>query len=491
MSRLVVVSNRVAMPTDAKPASGGLAVGLLGALEESGGMWFGWSGDIVSGSNANAGPKIQRKDQVTYATVGLSRRDYDQYYRGFSNAMLWPVFHYRNDLARYDRQEYTGYRRVNNWLAQQLVPLLQPDDIIWVHDYHLLPFADALRAAGVVNRIGFFLHIPFPAPQILLTIPPHEDLIKSLCSYDLVGFQTETDLTAFCDYIEREAHGTVSADKQIQAYGHTLQAGVYRIGIFPDDVAAQARRPENRKPVLELKQSLAGRKLIMSVDRLDYSKGLVERFRAFERLLETTPTLQGGVAFVQIAPPSRSDVQTYQEIRERLEYEAGRINGRFSSLNYAPIRYLNRGFDHRMLMSLFRASDVGFVTPLRDGMNLVAKEYVAAQDPDDPGVLVLSCFAGAAAELSGALIVNPHDISGMAEALERALTMTLPLRQARHQENLEVLRRNNLGAWRESFLNDLRACPWLQGDAPDANLEASRAAPRAPLQLLPSSSVSL
>jgi len=274
----------------------------------------------------------------------------------------------------------------------------------------------------------------------------------------LVGFQVQSDLDAFCDYVVRIAHGTVSEDKHISAYGRTLQGGVYGIGIFPDDVAEQARRPENRKPVLELKQSLAGRKLIMSVDRLDYSKGLVERFRAFERLLETTPSLQGDVAFVQIAPPTRSDVQTYQQIRERLEYEAGRINGRFSSLNYAPIRYLNRGFDHRMLMSLFRASDVGFVTPLRDGMNLVAKEYVAAQDPDDPGVLVLSCFAGAAAEMTGALIVNPHDIAGMAEALERALSMTLPHRQARHQENIEVLRKNNLGVWRESFLRDLRAC---------------------------------
>ncbi len=459
MSRLIVVSNRVAMPTDNKPESGGLAVGLLGALEQSGGVWFGWSGDIVSGSRAGSGPLVQHKNGVTYATIGLSRRDYDQYYKGFSNAMLWPTFHYRNDLSRFDRKEYAGYRRVNNWLAQQLIPLLREDDVIWVHDYHLLPFADALRAAGVRNRIGFFLHIPFPAPQVLITIPPHEDLMKAMCHFDLLGFQTHTDLTAFHDYIRREAGGTVLDDGTIQAYGRVVRGGVYRIGIFPDDVAAQASRPENRKPVLELKHSLAGRKLIMSVDRLDYSKGLVERFRAFERLMEMSQALQGEVALVQIAPPTRSDVQTYQHIRERLEYEAGRINGRFSSLNYAPIHYLNRGFDHRMLMSLFRASDVGFVTPLRDGMNLVAKEYVAAQDPNDPGVLVLSLFAGAAAELSGALLVNPHDIDGMAEALDRALSMSLPQRQARHQENLAALRLYNLGAWRDGFMADLRACP--------------------------------
>jgi len=340
--------------------------------------------------------------------------------------------------------------------------------VIWVHDYHLLPFADALRAAGIRNRIGFFLHIPFPAPQVLTTIPPHEDLVKAMCAYDLLGFQTHSDLTAFRDYIEREAGGSVAPDGTAEAYGQVVRGGVYRIGIFPDDVAAQASRPENRKPVLELKQGLAGRKLIMSVDRLDYSKGLVERFRAFERLMEMSQSRQGDVSFVQIAPPTRSDVHTYQQIRERLEYEAGRINGRFSSLNYAPIHYLNRGFDHRMLMSLFRASDVGFVTPLRDGMNLVAKEYVAAQDPADPGVLVLSCFAGAASELSGALIVNPHDIDGMAEALDHALSMSLPQRQARQRENLAALHRYNLGAWRDDFLTDLYACPIVAVDATDS-----------------------
>ncbi|AUT59556.1 MULTISPECIES: alpha,alpha-trehalose-phosphate synthase (UDP-forming) [Paraburkholderia] len=459
MGRLIVVSNRVATPTETKGSAGGLAVGVFGALKDAGGVWFGWSGDVVSETVANAGPTLDVDGTVTFATTGLTRKDYDQYYRGFSNATLWPVFHYRNDLARYEREEYAGYRRVNAWLAHKLIKLLKPDDIIWVHDYHLIPFAEALRSEGVKNRIGFFLHIPFPSPQILLNIPPHEELVKSLCCYDLLGFQTDNDELAFHDYLRRHARGTVSNDGHAEAFGRQLRTGVYRIGVFPDEIAEQAKRYESRQHVLDLKQSLEGRKLIMSVDRLDYSKGLVERFRAFEALLERSPEWRGNVTLVQIAPPTRSDVTTYQDIRQQLEYEAGRINGKYSGLDYTPIRYLNQQYDRWKLMSLFRESQVGFVTPLHDGMNLVAKEYVAAQNPDDPGVLVLSMFAGAAAELEGALIVNPHDSLGMCDALQRALSMPLDERKRRHETDMQALRKNDLGVWRDSFLRDLRSVP--------------------------------
>ncbi len=251
----------------------------------------------------------------------------------------------------------------------------------------------------------------------------------------------------------------MSADGVVEAFGRKLRTGVYRIGVFPDEIAEQAKRYESRQHVLDLKQSLEGRKLIMSVDRLDYSKGLVERFRAFEHLLERSPEWRGNVTLVQIAPPTRSDVATYQKIRQDLEYEAGRINGRYSGLDYTPIRYLNQQYDRWKLMSLFRESQIGFVTPLHDGMNLVAKEYVAAQNPDDPGVLVLSIFAGAAAELTGALLVNPHDAIGMCEALQRALQMPLDARQRRHEINMAALRKNDLGVWRDTFLSDLRSVP--------------------------------
>ncbi len=458
MSRLIIVSNRVAPISEGGPAAGGLAVGVYDALKETGGMWFGWSGDVLSSGQPQIG--LEERGPVTFATIGLLRRDYDQYYRGFSNATLWPAFHYRADLVQYDRHEYAGYCRVNAWLAQQLVPLLRDDDVIWVHDYHLIPFAQALRSAGVKNRIGFFLHIPFPASQVLLSVPPHRDLVEALCSFDLVGFQTKPDLRAFCDYVVNEAGGTVErlpdGVARIDAFGRTLFANDYPIGVYPDEVAELAKAGERGKPVRTLKSTLHGRKVIMSVDRLDYSKGLVERFRAFERLLDQHPAERNNVSFVQIAPPTRADLHAYQDIRLKLEAESGRINGRFAELDWTPIWYIHRQYERAVLAALFRASHVGYVTPLRDGMNLVAKEYVSAQDPENPGVLVLSRFAGAAQELTGALIVNPLDIDGMADALAAALTMPLAERSARYRDMMAQLRENNVSVWRDRFMRDLK-----------------------------------
>ena len=457
MSRLIIVSNRVAPISEGEPAAGGLAIGVYDALKETGGMWFGWSGEVV----ASGAPQIRVDEHgpVTFATIGLSRRDYDQYYRGFSNATLWPAFHYRADLIQYDRHEFEGYRRVNVWLAQQLVPLLQDDDVIWVHDYHLIPFARALRAAGVKNRIGFFLHIPFPAAQVLVNVPPHRELVESLCAFDLLGFQTEPDLRAFCDYVEFEAGGEVVREERtvrVNAFGNSLRAAAYPIGVYPDEIASLAQAGETGKAVRTLVTSLRGRQLIMSVDRLDYSKGLVERFRAFEKLLEHQASIRNRVSFLQIAPSTCADLRAYQDIRLQLEAESGRINGRYAELDWAPILYIHRQYDRQVLAALYRLARVGFVTPLRDGMNLVAKEYVSAQNPDDPGVLVLSRFAGAARELTGALIVNPIDIDGMADALSQALTMPLAERRARYSDMIAQLRENNVSVWRDNFLRDLQ-----------------------------------
>jgi trehalose 6-phosphate synthase len=453
MSRLIVVSNRVAPTQEGCPAAGGLAIGVLDALKDTGGLWFGWSGETVDHGEA---PSIEKHGNVTYATVGLTRRDYDQYYRGFSNATLWPTFHYRTDLSRYDRQEYAGYLRVNASLAKQLSALIEPDDIIWVHDYHLLPFARALRDLHITNPIGFFLHIPFPVPDVMRAVPPHEELVKSMCSYDVVGFQTQADRQSFVDYIERGGFGSASEEGMMHAFGRMLKVGAYPIGIYPDAIAKAAEQFSDHKAVAALRDGARGRTLIMSVDRLDYSKGLVERFQAFERLLIEAPQWQGKVSLVQIASPTRSDVQTYQRIRQTLEGEAGRINGRFAQLDWTPIQYLNRKYERNLLMALLRISQVGYVTPLRDGMNLVAKEYVAAQNPQDPGVLVLSQFAGAAEQLPGALVVNPFDLSQMADALSRALSMPVEERKARHVDTMACLRANDLSTWRDAFLDDLR-----------------------------------
>ncbi|MDX3905535.1 MAG: alpha,alpha-trehalose-phosphate synthase (UDP-forming) [Pigmentiphaga sp.] len=454
MSRLVIVSNRVASAAEGKSSAGGLAVGVLDALKRQDGLWFGWSGKIEESAAPEVG--FHRIGRIDCATTSLSRSEYDHYYRGFANGTLWPVFHYRIDLSRYDSKEYAGYLAVNDRLAGMLKNLIEEDDRLWVHDYHLIPFARACRRHGIRNRIGFFLHTPFPSEGVLRTIPPHRELVEALCEYDLVGFQTRGDAQAFLDYVTRRLGYPLEAGSAVRTRGGLVRVGHYPIGILPDDIQNKSKARSRSKLVGTLKQGLQERQLIVSVDRLDYSKGMVERFNAFERLLESRPGYRGKVSFLQIAPPSRSDVEGYRHIRRQLETTAGHINGRWTELSWTPIRYMNRSYERAALLSFFRASQVGFVTPLRDGMNLVAKEYVAAQPADDPGVLVLSEFAGAADELAdGALIVNPYDIEAMACALDKALSMPLEERLERHEHMMQVLKDNSIRQWRDRFLADL------------------------------------
>ena len=453
MSRLVVVSNRIAPPDDKKSSAGGLAVGILGALKETGGLWFGWSGEI---GDEDQPLKKVTQGNITWASFNLSEQNYDEYYSQFSNAVLWPAFHYRLDLVKYQREAWEGYQRVNALLADKLVPLLEEDDVLWIHDYHLLPFASELRQRGVNNQIGFFLHIPFPTPEIFNALPPHAELLEQLCDYDLLGFQTESDRVAFLDSLSCQTRLIAKGNKTHTAWGKTFRTEVYPIGIEPKEIAQAAAGPLPPK-LAQLKAELKGVKNIFSVERLDYSKGLPERFAAFETLLEKFPQHHGKIRYTQIAPTSRGEVQAYQDIRHQLETDAGRINGRYGQLGWTPLYYLNQHFDRRLLMKIFRLTDVGLVTPLRDGMNLVAKEYIAAQDPDDPGVLVLSRFAGAANELTSALIVNPYDRDEVAAALDKALTMSRTERISRYNDMMAVLRENDISHWRESYLKDLQA----------------------------------
>ena len=455
MSRLVVVSNRVAPITEGEPTAGGLAIGVLDALKAQGGIWFGWSGEI--GSDRAPGPNAaQRIGPITVYTIDLARHDYDDYYRGFANGTLWPTLHYQIGHARFDWREFSGYRRVNRLFANSLAPLLQPDDMVWAHDYHLLCFAEAMREAGLPQRVGLFLHTPFPTPAVFMTNPAHAELIRAMCHFDLLGFQTEPDRQAFIDYALREAGGAQLDADRLSVFDRMVRTGVYPIGVHVDAVRREAEDPANRPHATRLHDDLHGRKLVISVDRLDYSKGLRRRFNAFEHFLAEFGKHHGQVVFMQIAPPSRTDVETYREIRHELEAEAGRINGRFTDVDWVPLHYLNRSFARSALMPLYAEAQIGLVTPLRDGMNLVAKEYVAAQDPADPGVLVLSQFAGAARELDAALIVNPHDEAAVASALDRGLAMPSEERRERHGAMLAVMRRNSLDAWRDRFEADLR-----------------------------------
>ncbi|WP_421506197.1 alpha,alpha-trehalose-phosphate synthase [Erwinia rhapontici] len=457
MSRLVVVSNRIAIPDGSKASAGGLTVGIVDALKTTGGVWYGWNGEINEIGEDDDELNMLEQDGITYASFGLNQNDYDLYYLQFSNAVLWPAFHYRLDLVNFQREAWEGYRRVNTQLAERLKPLLKEDDVLWIHDYHLLPFAAELRKLGINNRIGFFLHIPFPTPEIFNALPPHADLLEMMCDYDLLGFQTESDRIAFLECVSLLTPLSTQG-KSHRAFGNRFSTEVYPIGIEPDSIKEMAEGPLPPKMVA-MKKDLGDAQNIIACERLDYSKGLPERFLAYEALLENYPEHHGKIRYSQIAPTSRGDVQAYQDIRHQLETEAGRINGKYGTLGWTPLYYLNQHFDRRLLMKIFRLTDIGLVTPLRDGMNLVAKEYVAAQDPDDPGVLVLSRFAGAANELTSALIVNPYDRDEVAAALNQAMTMSRTERISRYNDMMTVLRQNDITHWRESYLKDLRALP--------------------------------
>jgi len=454
MSRLVAVSNRVAYPQTGTP-TGGLAVGVLAALKESGGLWFGWSGELTERSPRDA--DCSRRGGIDFATIELNADDFESYYNGFCNRTLWPLCHYMLGFFDFRRREYQTYLRVNELFARKLAPLLRDDDIVWVHDYHLIPLAAELRRAGVRQPLGFFLHVPFPDIDVLRVLPPYQEMLRGLCAYDVVGFQTDRDLNAFCEAISQPpVNGEVLEDGRVSAFGRTLRAGAFPIGIDVDQCQADAEAALALSPAKRLRSSLEQRKLIIGVDRLDYSKGLKHRFLAYERLLENYPENRGEVVFMQIAPPTRGGVRAYTEIRQELEGLSGRINGRFTAFDWVPLRYLNRGFNRSTLMGFFRQSRIGLVTPVRDGMNLVAKEYVAAQPESDPGVLVLSSLAGASWEMGDALIVNPYDLEDVAGAIQKGLSMKLPERQARQRHLLEVLRANDIHHWRRRFVGALQ-----------------------------------
>ncbi|HSA82954.1 MAG TPA: alpha,alpha-trehalose-phosphate synthase (UDP-forming) [Geminicoccaceae bacterium] len=458
MSRLVVVSNRVTQISGSKAATaGGLAVGVLAALRETGGIWFGWSGETIE--TGTPIPKVARTGNITYITIDLLQADFERYYGGFANRTLWPLFHYRLDLSSFDRDWYVGYRRVNQLFAEQLYPYLRDDDLIWVHDYHLIPLAEELRRLGIRSRIGFFLHVPFPSAEVYVALPWHERLMASLSEYDLVGLQTSNDLRNFHDYLYREGIGYALSDGLIHAFDRTLRAQDFPIGIDTDDFRRMATSVEAVRASQRLSGSLLGRKLIIGVDRLDYTKGIPERLRAYEALLQSYPRQRGQVTLVQISAPSREEVPEYLEIRRQVEATSGRINGRFSEFDWMPLRYINRGFTRRTLAGFFRLSRIGLVTPLRDGMNLVAKEYIAAQSDKDPGVLVLSRFAGAADELDGAVIVNPYDIEAVAEAMHLGLIMSLDERQDRWRRLFAQIQERDIVYWRQSFVNALAQEP--------------------------------
>lgn len=454
MSRLVVVSNRVA-DFDKASQSGGLAVALADALRSRGGIWFGWDGNVVR-AGTRVPPTVKTYNNVTTVTLPLTRKDYNEFYVGFSNSVLWPILHYRLDLSTHQASFFTGYKRVNSKFADALSPLLKPNDVIWIHDYHLIPLAAELRKRGHKHKIGFFLHIPFPPHDIFSATPGYEWISESLLSYDLIGFQTQTDLMNFRHHIDSELPELPKVSEgAYRVASRICQTDSFPIGIDVDAFRKTAYSKEADAQIDFLERRTTARTHIIGVDRLDYSKGLPSRLSAFRRLLQKFPDLHKRVTLMQIAPPTRENVEAYADIREELEKLSGAINGEFADFDWTPVRYIHRPIPRQILAALFRGSQIGLVTPLRDGMNLVAKEYVAAQNDDDPGVLVLSRFAGAAEELVEAVLVNPYDIDEMAVALQQALNMSRAERIERQAALLSRIRENNAKHWQAAYLKQL------------------------------------
>ncbi len=472
MVRLVIASNRTATP--GQPRAGGLAVALADALiERGGGVWFGWSGEIAD--REPRGLHMVAEGDVEFALADLTEAEHEAYYLGYANRTLWPVFHYRVDLARFDETEFAGYEAVNRRFGRLLAGLTRPGDLVWLHDYHFLLMGQEMRTSGWDGALGFFLHIPFPAPEVFTALPQHARLARGMAAFDLLGFQTNRDTANFRRYLVEHCAGEVVDAHRLRVFGRVIETRTFSIGIDAAEMAAMACGPEANAAAAKVGRMLDSRALVIGVDRMDYSKGLPQRMEAFGRMLDQHPEMHGQVSFLQIAPPSRETLDAYAALREELDRLAGRINAEIADLGWQPIRYLARGYDRDTLAGLFRLARVGLVTPLYDGMNLVAKEYVAAQDPQDPGVLVLSEFAGAAEQLAAAILVNPYDIDGMADAIHRALQMTLEERRERWATLNAAVREQDIAWWRREFLDALEATQTAQAQAPGRT--AARVAP--------------
>ena len=466
-SRLIVVSNRLPVvfqrsPSGewtTRPGSGGLVTALLPVLRDRGGIWIGWPG--VAGDEAGFGPALEAAGTeagYTLAAVPLEAQEVRDFYHGFSNEIVWPLFHDLVSLCNFDPAYWDVYLDVNRKYANTVAAHTRSGDFVWIHDYQLMNVGEELRALGVKSRLAFFLHIPFPAPDIFMKLPWRKALVDALLQYDLVGFQTARDRRNFLACAQQLVEG-FGYEGRAPVVNATVQGRRVRVGSFPisidynafmsaaaaDSVAAKAR---------ELHRLLPKRKLVLGIDRLDYTKGIALRLRAFQTLLERYPKLRGQLSLIQVVVPSREDIPQYQAMKTEIEQLVGRINGAFARPGgWVPVWYEYRSLSRLELLAYYRAADIALVTPLKDGMNLVAKEYCACSIEEDC-VLILSEFAGAAEQLArGAILVNPYDVHGVAEALRRAHAMPEAERTARMRAMRRSIRRHDVFGWVDAFLH--------------------------------------
>lgn len=458
--KLLVLSNRLphlpdeVAADDRKRNVGGLVSALEPIVAARHGVWFGWSGR-TGADDGDVKDGVDDSQSPTLAWFDLRPRWYEGHYNGLCNRALWPLLHSFPERVKLAADDWTAYVEVNEFFGAAAVDLGGDGASVWVHDYHLFLVARAMKRLGHKGPVGFFLHVPFPADDIFSILPWSSEILDAILDFDLVAFHTPTYVENFC-HAANARLGAVIADDALEYRGRRIRVRAMPIGITLD--AFQRPEASDAADAANLSQSIAPSRLVLGVDRLDYTKGIPDRLLAFGRMLELFPEWRGKVSLVQISVPSRADLPDYADQRTRIENIVGRINGEYGEAHWVPIRYLYRSYDQPQLAELYRAADVGYITPLRDGMNLVAKEYVAAQDPDDPGVLLLSQFAGAAHELKDAVLTNPWFVDGMARDLDRALRMDLDERRARHARLRAAVERTTAERWAEDFLTALEAC---------------------------------
>jgi trehalose 6-phosphate synthase/phosphatase len=470
-SRLLVVANR--LPVTARlddgnvrlsRASGGLATGLRSWHEGSSSTWIGWPGDVTRFTPAQRTTLDAELRAADLVPVHLSAHEIERYYEGFANQVLWPLCHYLVDRIPIDASGWAAYREANEKFAQAVVDVYQPGDLVWVHDYQLMLVPALLRARLPEARIGFFLHIPFPSSEVYRILPWRRELLNGLLGADLIGFHTFAYLRHFLTSL-LHIEGIEAEVDTVRVGGRVVKAGVFPMGVDADGFAALARTPGVQAEVTRIRADAEGRRLVLGIDRLDYTKGIPRRLLAFERLFARKPELRDRVRYVQIAVPSREKVDSYRTFRRQVHEMVGRINGACTTMRSTPIHYMHKSVSRNELVALYAAADVMLVTPLRDGMNLVAKEFLASR-VDGDGVLVLSEFAGAAAELGEAIVVNPYDVDALASSIETALAMSERERRIRMKSLRSRVLEHDVNAWVRRFAEDLAAVP-----PPEAALE--------------------
>ena len=465
--RLIVVSNRLPIVVKKSHeggyilshASGGLVTAMTPVLKRDGGVWIGWAGNYLE---ENIDPKELLEQEMNdlnyrYRSVDIRLRDYELYYKGFSNEILWPLFHNMSDHCNFVTDYYEAFKKVNQKFAQTVMDELIENDFIWIHDYHLINTGKELRENGVKNTIAFFLHIPFPPAETFNRMPNRLDIVNAILSYDLVGFQTQTDKKNFLEVVASLIDDAVIDQKEQGIVKIVTHKGECKVGAFPisidyDEFCNQAMSEEVTIMTNEIKEGYLGKKIMLGLDRLDYTKGIPQRLRAYRRLLEMNPSLHRKVKLLQVMIPSREDIAKYSDLKSEIEEIVGEINGKFSQLGWIPIQYFYKSLSRVELLSYYRMSDIALVTPLKDGMNLVAKEYCVS-NIDKDGVLILSEFAGAKQQFKDdALLVNPFDEESVVDTIKKALSMETKEKQRRMENMQENVRKFDIYWWVDTFL---------------------------------------